>query len=95
LKRDEGCTAVIENISEVAGSHQVKRYFKAFSWVCGGVFRRILKRLFIWRLRMERLEKKELTIDLMIMDNDEAEKRPGVKPTYKKVKRFGLFHMIY
>jgi hypothetical protein len=44
---------------------------------------------------MERLEKKELTIDLMIMDNDEAEKRPGVKPTYKKVKRFGSLHMIY
>jgi len=96
LKRDEGYAAVIENTSEeMVCSHQVKRFFKAFSWICGGVFRRILKRLFIWRLRIERPEKIELTIDLMIMDNDEAEQRHGVEPTYKKVKGFGSLQIIW
>jgi len=96
LKRDEGYAAVIENnMGEMVCSHQVKRFFKAFSWLCGGVFRRILKRLFIWRLKIERPEKIELTIDLMIMDNDEAEKRHGVEPTYKKVKGFGALQILW
>jgi hypothetical protein len=96
LKRDEGYGAVIENTSEeMVCSHQVKRFFKAFSWICGGVFRRILKRLFIWRLKIERPDKIELTIDLMILDNDEAVKRHGVKPTYKKVKGFGSLQILW
>ena len=62
LKRDEGYAGVIENSSEeMICSHQVKRFFKGFSWLCGGMFRRILKRLLIWRLKMERPEEIELT----------------------------------
>jgi len=96
LKRDEGYAAVIENTpEEMVCSHQVKRFFKAFSWLCGGAFRKILKRLFIWRLKIERPKKIELTIDLMIMDNDEAEERHGVEPTYKKVKGFGSLQIIW
>lgn len=96
LKRDEGYAAVIENsLEEMVCSHQVKRFFKGFSWVCGGVFRRILKRLFIWRLRIERPERIELTIDLMILDNDEAEERHGVQPTYKGVKGFGSLQILW
>jgi len=79
LKGDAGYTAVIENsLEEMVCSHQVKRFFKAFCWLCGGVFRRILKRLFIWRLKIERQEKIELTIDVMILDSDEAEERHEV-----------------
>jgi hypothetical protein len=96
LKRDEGYAAVIENSSEeMICSHQVKRFFKVFSWICGGVFRRILKRLFIWRLKIEKPDKIELTIDLMILDNDEAVKRHGVKPTYKNVKGFGSLQILW
>ena len=96
LKRDEGHAAVMENgLEEMVSSHQVKRFFKAFSWLCGGVFRRMLKQLFIWRLRIERPEKIELMIDLMIMDNDEAGKRHGVEPTYKKVKGFGSLQILW
>ncbi len=96
LKRDGGYASVIENTSEeMIGSHQVKRFFKAFSWLCGGIFRRILKRLFIWRLKIQRPDKIELTIDLMIMDNDEALKRHGVEPTYKKVKGFGSLQVLW
>ena len=96
LKRDEGYAAVMENgLEEMVSSHQVKRFFKSFSWICGGVFRRMLKQLFIWRLRIERPEKIELMIDLMIMDNDEAGKRHGVEPTYKKVKGFGSLQILW
>ena len=96
LKRDRGYASVIENTSEeMIGSHQAKRFFKAFSWLCGGIFRRILKRLFIWRLKIQRPEKIELPIDLMIMDTDEAVKRHGVEPTYKKVKGFGSLQVLW
>ena len=87
---------MIENgPEEMVCSHQVKRFFKAFTWLCGGIFRRILKRLFIWRLKIERPEKIEFMIDLMIMDNDEAEKRHGVEPTYKNVKGFGSLQILW
>jgi len=96
LKRDEGYAAVIENTSgEMICSHQVKRFFKSFSWLCGGVFRKILKQLFIWRLKIEKPEQIELTVDLMILDNDEAAKRHGVKPTYKNVKGFGSLQILW
>jgi hypothetical protein len=96
LKRDEGYAAVMENTSEeMICSHQVKRFFKSFSWLCGGMFRRILKQLFIWRLKIESPDKIELTIDLMILDNDEAVQRHGVEPTYKKVKGFGSLQILW
>jgi hypothetical protein len=96
LKEDEGYASVIENSAEeMASSHQVKRFFKAFSWLCGGIFRKILKRLFIWRLKIKRPDIIELTIDTMVMDNDEAEKRHGVQPTYKKVKGFQPLQIIW
>ena len=96
IKRDEGYAAVIENsLGEMICSHQVKRFFKSFSWLCGGMFRRILKQLFIWRLEMERPDQIELTVDLMILDNDEAVKRHGVEPTYKGVKGFGSLQILW
>jgi len=96
LKRDEGYAAVMENTSgEMIGSHQVKRFFKGFSWLCGGLFRKILKQLFIWRLKIDNPNKIELTIDLMILDNDEAVKRHGVEPTYKNVKGFGSVQILW
>jgi hypothetical protein len=96
LKKDEGYAAVIENgTGEMVSSHQVKRFFKAFFWLCGGVFRKILKRLYIWRLKIERPEVIELTVDLMILDNDEAAKRHGVEPTYKDVKGFGALQILW
>lgn len=44
--------------------------------------------LFLWRLRIGKPKVIKLGIDTMVMDNDEAEKREGVEPTYKKVKGF-------
>lgn len=96
LKEDAGYAAIIENSKEdMVSSHQVKRFFKAFIWLCGGIFRKILKQMFIWRLRIDKPEKIELTIDTMVMDNDEAEKRHGVEPTYKGVKGFQPLQIIW
>lgn len=96
LKEDAGYAAIIENSKEdMVSSHQVKRFFKAFIWLCGGIFRKILKQMFIWRLRIDKPEKIELTIDTMVMDNDEAEKRHGVEPTYKRVKGFQPLQIIW
>jgi hypothetical protein len=96
LKRDEGYSSAIENDpDEMASSHQIKRFCKSFSWVCGGSFRKILRKMFIWRLRLENPEVIDLTIDTMVMDNDEAHKRYGVQPTYKKVKGFQPLQAIW
>lgn len=96
LKGDEGYAAVIENSQEeMASSHQMKRFFKSFSWVSGGLYRRVLRKMFIWRLKIEETKVIDLTIDTMVMDNDEAEKRDGVQPTYKKKKGFQPLQIIW
>jgi hypothetical protein len=76
LKRDEGYAGTIEtNPEDMASSHAIKRFFYSFGWLCGRPFRSILRQLFIWRLKIERPDEIELTIDTMVMDNDEAKKR--------------------
>ncbi|OHB70147.1 MAG: hypothetical protein A2W23_02070 [Planctomycetes bacterium RBG_16_43_13] len=96
LKEDEGYAAVMENsLGEMLSSHQVKRFFKVFSWFSGGVFRRILKQMFIWRLKIDKPERIELTLDTMVMDNNEAKKRHGAEPTYKKVLGFQPLQIIW
>ncbi len=96
LKGDEGYRAVIENSAdEMVSSHQVKRFFKSFLWLAGGAFRKILKRLFIWRLKIEMPKIIKLTLDTMVMNNDEAKKRHGVSPTYKKVLGFQPLQLIW
>ena len=96
LKRDEGYASAIEKCEEeMVSSHQVKRFCKSFSWVCGGLFRKILRKMFIWRLRLEKPKVIDITLDTMVMDNDEAQKRYGVQSTYKKVKGFQPLHAIW
>ncbi|MDI6890634.1 MAG: hypothetical protein QMC83_06815 [Thermodesulfovibrionales bacterium] len=88
LKKDEGYAAVIENSpEEMVSSHQVKRFFRAFSLVAGMIFRRILKRMFIWRLKIQKPKVINLTLDPMVIDNNEAKERHEVEPTYKKLIR--------
>ncbi len=96
LKKDAGYAAAIEECQEeMASSHSVKRFFKLFSWLAGGTFRKILLYLFLWRLRRERPKVIEMTLDTMVMDNDDAQKREGVQPTYKKKKGFQPLQMIW
>ncbi len=96
LKKDTGYTAVIEvPAREVASSHAMKRFFGGFRIFVAGSFRWVLKELFIWRLKLAAPRAVVLTLDTMVMDNDEAVKREGCDPTYKKVKGFQPLHLIW
>lgn len=89
LKSDPGYAATIETKPEdMVSSHAVKRRFNLFPFSSALIFRRLLRRLFIWRLIKEKPQCVHLDIDSMVMDNDDAKKRHGVKPTYKGIKGF-------
>jgi len=94
LAKDKGYAGSIEtDIEKMASSHQMKRFFNAFVWTRIFLFRRLLHKLFIWRLHIKQPDVIELGIDTMVMDNDDAECRHGVKPTYKKKKGFQPLQM--
>jgi hypothetical protein len=94
LADDSGYAGSIEtDITQMASSHRMKRFFNAFAWTRIFLFRRLLQRLFIWRLKIKQPEIIELGIDTMVMDNDDAKCRQGVKPTYKRKKGFQPLQM--
>ena len=96
LAQDEGYAATIEtDLKEMASSHTIKRFFALFAWCHSGLFRKILNQLFVWRLKLDVPRVILLAIDTMVMDNDEAQKRHGVEPTYQKKKGFQPLHMIW
>lgn len=85
LREEDGYAGAMETPREaMASSHQIKRFFGAFSWPRIWLFRRLLQQLFLWRLDIEKPEVVVLGVDTMIMDNSEAEVRHGVEPTYKR-----------
>lgn len=89
LAQDCGYASVIETSrKKMASSHQIKRLFRAFSYVRNYLFRKLLQRLFIWRLNITKPAVIILDLDTMVMANDDALKREGVEPTYKKEKGF-------
>ena len=95
LAKDKGYAAILEtDMKDMASSHSIKRFFALFAWCHSGAFRKILNQLFVWRLRIKSPEIVELGIDTMVMDNDEAQKRHGVQPTYKNKKGFQPLQMI-
>lgn len=96
LKKDEGYAAVIETEHrQLASSHVVKRFFKPFAWWYGKIFRSILHKMFIWRLKISKPEEIVLYLDAMVLNNDDALKRQGVQVTYKNVKGFQSLHIIW
>jgi hypothetical protein len=95
LKNDDGYRAVVEMpAKQMASSHAVKRFFGAFGF-CARAFRWVLNELFIWRLKIDTPRLVMMTLDTMVMDNDEALKREGCDPTYKKVKGFQPLQLIW
>ena len=84
LSKDAGYAGSIEtDLGQMASSHRMKRFFKAFAWT-RIFFLRLLQTLFIWRLKIKQPELIELGIDAMVMDNDDANCRQGVKPPIKR-----------
>lgn len=89
LKQDAAYSGVIEtDTRHMLSSHSVKRFFANVSRLRVFMFRKVLHRLFLWRLHREKPEVITLGIDTMVMDNDDARCREGVQPTYKNVKGF-------
>ena len=96
LKEDEGYAGSIEMDPEhMLSSHAVKRFFGAMLLPWAFMFRKVLRKLFLWRLQMVKPLMIIIGLDTMVMDNDEAEKRHGVKPTYKKEKGFQPIQMTW
>lgn len=95
-RNDDSYTAVLENRKEdMASSHQMKRFFSKFSVVGNFMFRKILTLLFLWRLKLEQPAILFLQADTMVLDNDDAKKREGCEPTYKKKKGFQPLHLTW
>lgn len=96
LKSDEGYAATIERRrKDLLSSHSVKRFYGAIGWGRIWLLRKLLQELFIWRLQIDRPPVVILDVDVMIMDNDEAQHREGVTSTYKKVKGFAPLQMVW
>lgn len=88
-KDDQGYAAILENLKdEMASSHQIKRMFRKLLVVPNRLYRKILHLLFLWRLRVEKPTVIILFADTMVLDNNDAQKREGVEPTYKKKRGF-------
>ena len=95
-KTDEGYAASLENTTdELASSHQIKRFFLKLSVIPNVLYCKILHELFIWRLNKVKPSIIEIGIDTMVLDNDQADKREGNEPTYKKVKGFQPLHISW
>lgn len=96
LKDDPGYAATIERRpQDLLSSHAVKRFFGNFTFGRIWLLRKLLQEIFIWRLCLEKPKVVILDLDVMVLDNDEALKREGVTPTYKKVKGFAPLQMVY
>lgn len=96
LKNDSGYTGILEsNCKQLLSSHSAKRFFTSFQISSALQLRKILHILFVWQLKKEKPTRIILGIDTMLMDNDDALRREGVDPTYKKVKGFQPLHMYW
>ena len=87
LREDDGYVRTIES-GETLSSHAVKRLFGSFGWPRIYLFRRLFQKLFLWRLHLEKPQVIVIGVDVVVFVNDDAPRRHGVKPTYKKVKGF-------
>ena len=89
LKNDPTWATLLETqSSKIASSQSITRFFKKFSYPQTKHLRKILNRLFIARLKREQPKVIVLDIDTMVLNNDGAKKRQGVKYSYKKVCGF-------
>lgn len=96
LKTESGYSGVLETSDDqMVSSHSVKRFFGSFKISQTLKLRSILSILFIWQLKKERPQRIILGLDTMVMDNNDALRREGVKPTYKKVKGFQPLHLYW
>ncbi len=95
-QKDPSYCLLLENEqSEMASSHQIKRFFGKLSGLCNTPYRKVLHQLFIWRLHIEKPSVIELMVDTMVLDNDQSRAKEGNELTYKKKLGFQPLHIIW
>ncbi len=68
-KQDQGYAAMLEcKSSQMASSHQIKRFFAKLSVVTNFIFNKILNELFVWRLHKSQPGIITLGVDTMVLD---------------------------
>jgi len=85
--KDPGYKEII-GASFLVSSHAIKRFFYCFNESHTALFRKLLQERFIERLKKATPSIIVLGLDSMVLNNDDAEKREGVKCTYKQVKGY-------
>lgn len=86
---DKAYIALLENtVEDMASSHQIKRFFAKLSILPNNAYRKVLHKLFIWRLKIEKPAIIELGVDTMVLDNETSKKKEGNERTYKKRNGF-------
>jgi hypothetical protein len=94
LVKEKGAAALF-NVDKIPSSHAMKRFLKSFHHGHEKKFRDHLASLFIRRLEAEAPNLVILGVDSMVMDNDDAECRHGVTPTYKNKKGYHPLQMTW
>jgi hypothetical protein len=97
-KQDPGYSAILENkLDQMASSHQIKRFFHKLmdNKITNAIYRKIVHELLIWRLTIEKPSIIILGADTMVLNNDDAQQREGVEPTYKKKKGYQPLHISW
>ena len=96
IKNDQGYAALLEcETTQMASSHQIKRFFAKLSVITNFFFNQILHELFVWRLNQTQPDIITLGVDTMVLNNDTAKKREGNDPTYKRKKGFQPLHVCW
>ena len=98
VKKEKAYVSLLENQErEMASSHQIKRFFRKLmtNKIGDKIYRKFLHKLFIWRLRIDKPKVIILGVDTMVLNNDDAKKREGVEPTYKKKKGYQPLHISW
>ena len=95
-KNDPAYAALLETSpGRLASSHQMKRFFQKLMVLTNPVYRRLLLYLFMWRLKVEKPNVIVLFADSKVFDNNDAQKREGVEPTYRDKRGYHPLHIIW
>jgi len=96
LSDNEGYRKSIETAKkDMCSSHTMKRFFNSVEKSMFKKLQSLMLELFIWRLKIEKPKVVILGIDTMVLDNNDAKKREGVSPTYKKVNGYHPLHIYW
>jgi len=97
LKEDDGYARMMgfDDTKRLASSHQVKRFFSKFTEDDHEKFLPVIRHMTMLRMKEANPGAVFLFLDSMVMDNDDADKREGVEPTYKKVKGYHPLNLTW